>query len=51
MLVSQAKVACEYFLNKKIDDSVMDAVYKDILSSKQNTSLFFAFFFYKIVLI
>ena len=36
MLIAQAKVACEYFLNKKIDDSVMDAVYKDILSSKQN---------------
>ena len=36
MLVSQAKVACEYFLNKNIDDSMMETVFKDILSSKQN---------------
>ncbi len=36
MLVAQAKVASEYFLERKIEDAVMDRVYKEILSSKQN---------------
>ncbi|MFU0828418.1 MAG: Shikimate-dh-N domain-containing protein [Lachnoclostridium sp.] len=31
MLVAQAKKAAEYFLDKKMDDSVIDRIYKEIL--------------------
>jgi shikimate dehydrogenase len=34
MLVAQAKYAVEYFLDKKIDDAVIDQIYKDILLEK-----------------
>lgn len=34
MLVAQAKYAVEFFLDKKIDDSVIDPIYKDIYSKE-----------------
>ena len=36
MLVAQAKYAVEYFLDKNIDDSVIDPIYNDILDLMKN---------------
>lgn len=36
MLVAQAKYAVEYFLDKKIDDSVIEPIYLDILEMMKN---------------
>ncbi len=39
MLVAQAVKASEYFLDTKYPDTLLDAVYKDILSEKENIVL------------
>ncbi len=39
MLVSQAMSAAEYFLNEKIDESITEKIYKNILSQKENIVL------------
>ncbi len=39
MLVAQAVAACERFLDKKIDDYVLDRVYGDIIAEKENIVL------------
>ncbi|MEE0946660.1 MAG: shikimate kinase [Acutalibacteraceae bacterium] len=39
MLVAQAVFACEKFLDKTFDNSVIDTVYSEILSQKQNIVL------------
>ncbi len=36
MLVAQAKAACERFLNKDINEDILDRVYKEVLVLKQN---------------
>lgn len=36
MLVAQAKIACEYFLNKKLNEDILETTYIKILKEKQN---------------
>lgn len=39
MLVAQAKYAVEYFLDKKIDDNLIDKIYKNLLIQRKNIVL------------
>ena len=39
MLIAQAKQSVEYFLNKSIDDAIIDDIYQDMLKERCNIVL------------